>query len=217
MFTKESWRPRYLAKKNSRTEQTFILIKPEGIARNLIGQVLTRFERAGIKIIGMKMIPEPSKNLVGRHYPDSVEWLRVVGQKTLKTYSELGEGALAKLGTEDPVKIGRHVREWLIEYISAGPVLGIVLQGNHVVENAKRMVGPTIPLHADVGTIRGDFSIDSPDLANAMHRPVGNVVHVSGSIGEAKKEIRLWFRKEELFSDYETVSDGTLYQDWLSS
>lgn len=195
-------------------ERTFVMVKPEGVTRRVIGKVITTIEEAGIKIRALKTVEKPPRVIVAKHYPNSADWLENVGKKTLKTYADLGKDVKSEWGTDNPVEIGKKVKEWLVNYISSGTVVCMVLEGNHVVENAKRIVGPTIPLTATPGTIRSRFSIDSPDLGNAMHRPVSNIVHVSGSPEEAQEEIQLWFKESEIVPDYTIQSDETFYKVW---
>lgn len=177
-------------------EETFVMIKPDGVQRRLVGRILSRFEDVGLTIKAMKWMVA-SRELVARHYPDSEEWLRTVGEKTLTSYREYGLDPLPAMGTTDPLKIGRQVKAWLVDFITSGPVVVMVLEGNHAVQIVRKIVGHTIPAFADSGTIRGDFAVDSPDWANAEQRPVKNLVHASGNVEEAKAEIALWFPEYE--------------------
>lgn len=178
-------------------ERTFVMIKPDGVRRGLVGRIISRFEDVGLKLVGIKIL-RPDEDLVRKHYPDNPEWLRTVGEKTLGTYREYEMDPLRQMGTDDPLEIGRWVRERLVEFITSGPVVAMVWEGNHAVEVVRKLVGSTIPLFAQPGTIRGDFSVDSPDLANREGRPVYNLIHASGDIEEAEREVGLWFRDEEL-------------------
>lgn len=185
-------------------ERTLAIIKPDGVQRGLIGEVIRRFERAGLKVVGMRMV-WPDKDLVGRHYTDDEDYLRSVGEKAVGSARERGvemdEGALA---------IGRRVREANMRYLSTGPVLAMVLEGNTAVQTVRTIIGGTNPLTADVGTIRGDFTIDDFAQADAEGRSVRNLMHASGDVAEAEREIKLWFDEGELF-DYQTVMDKVLH------
>lgn len=178
-------------------ERTFVMIKPDGVRRGLVGRIISRLEDVGLKLVGLKIL-RADKELVREHYPDDPGWLKAVGEKTLMTYKEYGMDPLKQIGTDDPVQIGRWVREKLVEFITSGPVVAMVWEGNHAIEVVRKLVGNTVPLFAGPGTIRGDFSADSPDLANREGRPVYNLVHASGDPEEAEREVRLWFRDEEL-------------------
>lgn len=179
-------------------ERTVVLVKPDGVRRGHVGEIVHRLERVGLKIVAMKMV-KPEQELYKKHYAaDKVETLKRLGSKTLKTYSEYGKDAKADFGTDDPEKLGRLVLGWLIDYVASGPVIAILLEGRHAVDNAISLAGPTMPVHAPPGSIRGDFSTDSAAYANEEKRGVENLIHISGSVEEAKFEETLWFSKEEI-------------------
>lgn len=181
-------------------ERTVVLVKPDGVKRGLVGEIISRFEKIGLKLIAMKMV-WVDKDMVAKHYPESrTELLKGIGEKTLKTYAKYGKDANEELGTMDPLKIGKMVNDWNIDFLSSGPVVAILLQGAHAIDNVRMAVGDTLPTFAAPGTIRGDYSIDSPALANATKRSVHNMIHASGNIEEAKYEEELWFRKEEIYN-----------------
>jgi len=180
-----------------RHEQTLILIKPDGIQRALTGAILQRFERAGLKIVGLKMLrAEPG--VLERHYPDDDAWIRTVGTKTREAFESYGLSVKAMMGTDDPLVIGREVRGWLIDFMQTAPLIAAVLEGVHAVSVTRKIVGSTLPVFAQPGTIRGDFSADAPTVANAGRRPVRNLIHASGTVEEATHEISLWFGRDEL-------------------
>jgi nucleoside-diphosphate kinase len=116
----------------------------------------------------------------------------------LKAYQELGIDPRKRLGTDDPVEVGRKIKENLVKYMTSGPIVVMVLKGNRAVEVVRKLVGPTAPHSAPPGTIRGDYSVDSPDLAAEEGRVVYNLVHASDSFAEAEREIKFWFREEEI-------------------
>ncbi len=177
---------------NNSIERTLVLIKPEGVQRKLIGRIISRFEDAGLTIENMVLLTA-SKDILATHYPSDEQWLSVVGQKTLDAYQEYGVNPTTEFGTDDPVIIGKEIKKWLVNYMASGPMVAMVLKGNRAVRAVRKMIGNTIPLFAEPGTIRGDFSLDSPDLANPEKRPVQNLVHASGTVKEAETEISLWF------------------------
>lgn len=179
-------------------ERTLVLVKPDGVRRGLVGEVISTFERAGLRIVAMKMA-RASPELCEKHYPDTREWYETVGGKTLEGYAFLGLDAKTEFGTDDRLEIGRTVKGWLVEFLSSADVVAMVLEGNAAVKNVRRICGNTLPLFADPGSIRGRFSLDSPDAANAEKRPVLNLVHASGETDEAVFEIGLWF--PELLSE----------------
>ena len=173
-------------------ERTFVMVKPDGVERGLVGEIIATFERAGLRIVRLRMV-RATRELVQKHYPDTEEWLSIVGGKTIEGYEEIGLNAKAELGTDDAVEIGKMVKGWLVDFITSGDVVAMVLEGNAAVRNVRRIVGATIPVKADPGSIRGRFSLDTPDAANREKRPVKNLIHASGEVEEAKFEIGLWF------------------------
>jgi len=192
-----------------RTERTLLVVKPDGVQRGLVGEILARLERAGLKVVALKML-QASRGLLERHYPDTDEFLRTIGGKTKEAFEAYGLDVRERMGTEDPREIGEQVRAWLIEFMASGPVVAAVIDGVHAVSAVRKLVGKTLPIFAEPGTIRGDFSTDSPTLANLQSRPVRNLVHASGSLEEAAYEIALWFREEEIFS-YRRADESVMF------
>lgn len=185
-------------------ERTFVILKPDAVQRGLVGEIICRFEKAGLKVAAAKMI-KPSKELADKHYPlDRREFIEGLGNKSLNNYKELGIDPVKELGTDNPHEIGKAVQGWLVEGISSSPVIAMVLEGPHAVELVRKLVGSTLPIKAEPGTIRGDFSFDSSSLANSEKRAIRNLVHASGDKDEADFEVSLWFSKEELHA-YDTV------------
>ena len=179
-------------------EQTFVLIKPDGIKRGVVGEIIHRFERMGLKIVAMKMV-SPSDALLLKHYKsDEDATLKRWGEKTLATYTKYGKDAKKDFGTADPMELGKLVNKWLFDYVKSGPVIAMILEGRHAVENVINLAGPTMPANASAGTIRGDFSTDSAAYANAEKRGVSNLIHISGSVEEANFEKTLWFKPSEI-------------------
>lgn len=190
--------------KMSILEQTLIILKPDAIQRSLVGDIITRYEKVGLKIVGMKMFV-PNKELLNKHYPvDRDEFIVGMGNKTLNNYKLLGQDPLELFGTDDAKEIGLKVQSWLVDFMADSPVIAIVLEGPHAIEIVRKIRGHTLPQMAQPGTITGDYSFDSSSIANNDMRPIRNLVHASGSDEEAKFEIELWFSSDELFS-YETV------------
>jgi len=192
-----------------RRERTLVFLKPDGVQRGLVGEVIGRFERAGLRLVGMKML-WPDRTLLDRHYPKDENFLKTVGGKTKEAFAAYGLDVRKETGTDDPEEIGRQVRGWLIEYVGSGPVVAFVLEGIHAVSVVRKLVGDTLPYRAAPGTIRGDLSIDSPTVANLMKRPVRNLIHASGSLEEAGVEIPLWFRREELY-EYARADEQVMF------
>lgn len=190
-------------------ERTLVLIKPDGVARGLIGEVITRFERRGMKVVAIKMV-RPTREHIELHYSGGDEWLSSLGQKTYDTFSQFNWDVKEKMGTADKLEIGRMVKEWLIEYLLEGPVVAIVIEGMHAVTTIRKMVGNTVPINAEPGTIRGDYSVDANSAANADKRSLKNLVHASGNIEEAQHEIEHWFSPEEIH-DYSRADAAVMF------
>lgn len=186
-----------------------MIIKPDGVVRGLIGQILTRFERVGLKVVAAKMMQVP-KELAEKHYPkERRELWKGIGQKTLENYQEQGLDPVKEMGTKDPEEIGNIVRDWLHAYITEGPVFVFVLESPHAIEIVRQMVGHTLPLKAAPGTIRGDFSFDSSAIANTNKRPIRNLIHASGNKEEAEFEVNLWFGQDEITA-YKRVEEAAM-------
>ena len=184
--------------KKLKIDQTVVLIKPDGVKKGIMGEVISRFERVGLKITAAKLI-WVDKTFVGKHYADEDKYHETVGEKTLENYKKYGLDPNENLGTEDPVKIGRMVRNWNMEFLSSGPVLAVLLEGPDAVPIVRKMVGNTFPSEALPGTIRGDFALDSAYLSNIKKRTTRNIIHASGNKEEAEFEKKLWFKKDEIF------------------
>ncbi len=190
-------------------ERTVVLIKPDGVKRGLVGEILSRFEKAGLKICAIKMV-WVGFDLAEKHYPKDKDYLRELGKKSLETYEKYGKDPEEELGIKDPLEIGKMVRSWFANYLTSGPVVAILLEGNHAIDQVRAMVGHTLPNLASPGTIRGDYSTDSPILANAKKRAVKNLIHASGTLAEAKFEEQLWFKKEEIHS-YKRADEDIMF------
>ena len=180
-------------------EKTYVMIKPDGVRKGLIGEVIRRFEQRDLKIVALEMI-NPSHEQVDDHYPKNEEWITRLGNKTTSTYEKYGFDLLADFGTTDPAKIGPEIRKWLIDYMKSAPLVKMVVQGIHAVDVVRKIAGETLPYKAAIGTIRGDFSIDSPVLANVEKRAVMNIVHCSETPEEATHEIKHWFGDAPMYS-----------------
>jgi len=188
-------------------EQTLIVLKPDAVARGLIGEIISRFEKIGLKVVGAKML-KVDKSLADKHYPESrTEFIQGMGKKTVENYEELGMDLNEHFGHEDPHEIGKIIRTWLVDMITDGPVFAVVLEGPHAVELVRKHVGHTLPLKSAPGTIRADYSFDSSYLANTGKRPIKNLIHASGTVEEAIYEIPLWFSESETYSYKRTDED----------
>lgn len=159
-------------------EQTLIILKPDAVMRSIVGEIITRFERAGFKIVAMKML-EPGYEHYFQHYE---------GIGTLKT------------------RKGEEIFESTLASMQDGPVVAIVLEGVEAIETVRKMVGDTQPKTALPGTIRGDYAHVTYGQASEAGRGVANIVHASADAKEAKKEIAHWFKADEIYS-YKVVHE----------
>lgn len=191
---------------NPKAEKTFLMIKPDGVRRGLTGEIIRRIEQVGLKVVGLKLY-QPSVKQVDDHYPKDEAWITRLGQKTLTAYEKFGYDAKRELGTDRAEKIGPMVREWLINFMTSGPVVVMVVQGVHAVNMVRKLAGPTMPADAELGTIRGDFAVDSAAAANRDKRAVFNLVHASETAEEAEHETEHWFGKEAIY-DYDRTDDA---------
>lgn len=188
-----------MARRNPKEERTFVMIKPDGVKKGLIGEIIRRFEQRDLKVVALEMF-QPTHGQIDNHYPKNIEWVTRLGGRTLSTYGEYGFDAMEDFGTTDPEKIGPEIRKWLVDYMLSAPLVKMVIEGNHAVDMVRKICGPTLPNLADMGTIRGDFSVDSPAVANTEKRAVANILHASETPEEAENEIKYWFGEKNVFS-----------------
>jgi len=189
----------------TKKQRTLVLIKPDGVQRSLIGEIIHRYERTGLKLVGLKFFT-PTPALVEKHYLIDKNWLESVGNKLITAYKEKGK----KPPFGNSRKTGKWILDKLKKYLSAGPVVAMIWQGNEAVGIVRKITGGTEPLVSDVGTIRGDLTIDSYFLGDTDGRAVRNLIHASGSPKEAEKEIKVWFKPSEIMK-YRLVQEAILY------
>jgi len=194
-------------KKSPAIERTFVMVKPDGVERGLIGEVLARIERRGLKIVALK-ITKPSLEHLDNHYPKDEGWISRLGDKGFNVFKEYGINPIDIMGTDNNLEAGRKVREWLVNYMAEAPVVALIVEGIHAIDMMRKIVGVTLPSKAEIGTIRGDFSVDSPAAANFDQRAIRNIVHASENKTEAEQEIAHWFSQEEIFDDYVRVDQA---------
>lgn len=190
-------------------EKTLALVKPDGVKRGLIGEVIKRIERRGLKVIALKMV-WAGKEHIHEHLPKTDEWVERLGNKTLKTFAEYKIDPISAQGTNDPKEIGKMVKASLIEYLTSGPVVAMVIQGIHAIDMVRKLAGHTLPVFAEMGTIRGDYSVDSPSVANVERRAIHNIMHASETPEEAQNEIGLWFRDDEI-NEYKRAEEDIMF------
>jgi len=195
--------------KNPKQEKTLVLIKPDGVKRGLIGEIIHRIEQRGLKVVALKMI-QASREQIDGHYPKDKEWITRLGKKTMSTYNKYGISAKEELGTEDEYEIGQMVRGWLLDFMTSGPIVKMVVQGIHAIDMIRKLCGHTLPNMAEMGTLRGDYSVDSPVAANSAKRAIHNIIHASETPEEAEHEIKYWFAPEEIH-EYKRAEEDIMF------
>lgn len=187
-----------------KNERTFVIIKPDGIQRSLVGEIVARFERAGLKIVGLKMAVLPEEKL-WKHYDKNDEWFLKKGTKIAEDRTAAGMPV-----EKEPIEYGKDIIRALVKYMTAGPVVMLAIEGNQAVAVVKKLVGETEPATSDVGTIRGDLTTDSYAITAVDDRAVRNLIHCSDEVENANKELEMWFPKEDLIA-YTHVQEKILY------
>lgn len=185
-------------------ERTLVIIKPDGIQRGLIGEILSRFERTGLKFTAFKFLLATEKQCL-EHYHKDEAWFLKKGNRIIEDLTT------QNLPVEkDAMTYGRGIIDTIVKFITAGPVLAFVVEGNQSVAIVAKIVGSTEPATSDVGTIRGDLTVDSYGHSTFQNRAVRNLIHCSESPKEAEREIKVWFDEKEIMN-YKTIQERTLY------
>ena len=173
-------------------ERSLVLVKPDGVEKHVIGAVISRFESSGFRIVALKMV-RPTKAIAEKHYVLEKSWYENMWSNTKKSYEE--KGLQVK---ETALEMGTRVRNALMEELTRGPVVAIVVEGKNVISEIRKIAGATNPKKADPSTIRGMYSTDSYESADKEGRAVRNIVHASDSVESANREIGVWFDNQEL-------------------
>lgn len=185
-------------------EKTLLIVKPDGVQRSLVGDIVSRIERTGLKIVALKMLIA-SEDTLWKHYNKDDVWF--VEKGTIAIESRKDQGLPIE---KEAIEYGKDILRANIEFMTSGPVIAFIVQGNQSVGIVKKIVGGTEPLTSDVGTIRGDYTVDTYALANSSARAVRNLVHCSDKVSEAEREIALWFNESEIIK-YNLANERILY------
>ncbi len=185
-------------------ERTLVIIKPDGVQRALIGEILSRFERTGLKFVAMKFLL-PVADQCWTHYNKDEAWFMLKGNRIVEDRTNQGLPI-----EKEPLEYGKDIIQSNVDFFTSGPVLAFIIEGNQSVAIVKKIVGGTEPTTSDVGTIRGDLTVDSYALSSIDNRAVRNLVHCSDSPEEADREIPIWFGENEILN-YRLVQDAILY------
>ena len=187
-------------------EKSLLLIKPDVLQRQIVGEILTRFERKGFKIVAIKML-NATEEQVGEHYVDESTYLIEVGEKSKKGAEARGEDVSAW----NSLAVGKEIRMRNIRYLTEGPIIAMVLEGYGVIKGIRKLLGSTSPSAGDVGTIRDDYSLDAYYLADTLSRSTRTMIHASDSVENAQREMKIWFNGDEICSNYETAAEKIFY------
>lgn len=190
--------------KQPHQERSLVILKPDAVQRSLIGEIVKRFERAGLKVAAMKMTMATEEQLI-THYNKTNEW-----------YEKKGKGIVADMEahnipvTKEPIEYGKDIIRNMVRYMTAAPIVAMVLEGNQACAVVTKLVGSTEPSTSDVGTIRGDYTLDSYSHATIENRGVRNLIHCSESPAEAEREMVIWFTEGEMMK-YATAQERIMY------
>lgn len=185
-------------------QRSLILLKPDAIQRSLVGEVLRRIERTGLKIVALKMLVATREQVVDHYHKDDAWFLR----KGTKIVEDRKANGLTV--DKEPIEYGKQIIEQNVAFITSGPIIAMVVQGNEAPAVVKKITGGTEPATSDVGTIRGDLTIDSYEHAGVSGRAVRNILHCSENVDDAEREIMVWFTKDEILQ-YRLVQEQILY------
>lgn len=186
-------------------ERSLVLLKTDAVQRSLVGEIIKRFEQRGLKIAAMKLVM-PTEQQLFDHYNKDDEWFLKKGNNIVEDLKKQGREV-----DKEPIEYGKDIIRANVRYLTESPVVALVLVGNEAVNAVVRTVGTTEPQTADIGTIRGDYTIDSYAHSTYENRGVKNLIHCSDAVSEAEREIKLWFTEDEIY-DYVTVHERVLYE-----
>jgi len=189
---------------NPKKERTFVILKPDAIQRGLIGETIKRIENTGLKLVAMKMVVATEDQL-WKHYAKDDAWFLKKGERTVEERKAAGMPI-----EKEAIEYGKDIIRALVKFMSCGPIVPMVWEGNQAVGIVKKIVGATEPLSSDGGTIRGDYTLDSYELASLDERAVRNLIHCSDPVEDAIREIPIWFTDEEILK-YRLIAEQILY------
>ncbi len=190
--------------KHPHQERTFVILKPDTVQRSLIGEVIKRFEQTGLKCTAMKMFV-PDEATLMKHYNKDDAWFLKKGERIIDDLKSQGRPI-----EKEAIEYGKDIIRTIVHYMTVAPVVAMIWEGNESVAVVTKLVGTTEPKTSDVGTVRGDFTVDSYGHSSYENRAVRNLVHCSESPEEAEREIALWFSEEEIMQ-YTTAQERIMY------
>ncbi len=190
--------------KHPHQERTFVILKPDTVQRSLMGEVVRRFERTGLKCTAMKMFMADEARLLA-HYNKDDAWFLKKGTRIIEDLQAQGRPV-----EKEAIEYGKDIIRTIVRYMVAAPVVAMVWEGNEAVAVVTKLVGTTEPKTSDVGTIRGDFTVDSYSHSAYEDRSVRNLIHCSESPEEAEREIAIWLGEAEVMN-YITAQERIMY------
>lgn len=188
-----------------KTERTFVIVKPDGVQRGLIGEIIKRYERTGLKLVATRFGVISDEKKLWDHYNKNDEWFLKKGSRIVEDKKSAGLAF-----DKEPIEYGKDIIRQLVKFMTAGPVFMMVWEGNQAAAVVCKITGGTEPSTSDVGTIRGDLTLDSYGIAAVDDRAVRNLIHCSENVEDAEREISIWFAPEEIVK-YRSLSEGILY------
>ncbi len=168
-------------------EQSFIFLKPDAVRRGLCGEIIERFERAGLVVTAMRLM-QLTEEQADKFYPNDKEWLTMLTKKVKEAFAARGESF-----DKDELAHGKQVKAYLVKYVTSGPVLAVMLEGNDAIKITRKLIGSTDAAASAPGTIRGDYGNDSVYMATKEKRANMNLIHAAGDEKEAKAQIKMIF------------------------
>jgi nucleoside-diphosphate kinase len=189
---------------NPKKERTLVILKPDAVQRGLIGETIKRIEKTGLKLVALKLV-NASEEQLWAHYNKDDEWYQKKGSNTISEREKHGLPV-----EKEALEYGKDIIRALVKFMSCGPIVPMIWEGNKAVGIVKKLVGSTEPLSSDSGTIRGDYTIDSYELASLDDRAVRNLIHCSDPVSDAEREIPIWFTPEEILN-YRLLAEQILY------
>ncbi len=185
-------------------EKTLVILKPDAVQRGLVGEIIKRIENAGLKLVALKLVIATEEQLWA-HYQKDEAWFKKKGERTVEELKAAGRPI-----EKEALEYGKDIIRALVKFMSSGPIVPMVWEGNQAVGIVKKIVGSTEPLTSDGGTIRGDYTLDSYELSSLDARAVRNLVHCSDPVADADREIPIWFGNDEVLK-YRLIAEQILY------
>ncbi len=189
---------------NPKKERTLVILKPDAVQRGLVGEIIKRIENTGLKLVALKIVNATEEQLWA-HYNKDDEWFIKKGTRTIEERTAMGLPI-----EKEAIEYGKDIIRALVSFMSCGPVVPMVWEGNQAVGIVKKIVGSTEPLSSDSGTIRGDYTLDSYELSSLDSRAVRNLIHCSDPAADAIREIPIWFNENEILK-YRLIAEQILY------